>query len=148
MIKPEEIAGTWRMVERGGSESEQAQLMERYGEKSEGLVILSPDGWLCAAVCRGDRERLPGDPPWHADAPADARLAAFDSYISYAGRWRVENDQLITKVEFALNPSWVGGEQIRDLEFREDGILRLVATRVWPNGEEISTWIDWRRAGN
>lgn len=146
MVSAEDIAGTWLLVARGASEGHQAELLERYGEQSEGMVILSPDGWLCAAVCRGDRERLPGDPAWHAEAPEDARLAAFDSYISYAGRWRVEDGRLITKVAFALNPSWVGDEQVRDVELLADGKMRLIVTRVWPNGEEVRVWIDWRRA--
>lgn len=146
MISAEDIAGTWLLVGRGASESHRAALLERYGEQSEGLVILSPDGWLCAAVCRGDRALLPDDPAWHADAPEADRLAAFDSYLSYAGRWRIEDNRLITKVEFALNPSWVGSEEIRDVEFLSDGTMRLVVTRVWPSGEEVRVWVDWRRA--
>ena len=89
---------------------------------------------------------VPGDPAWHTDAPDEYRLAAFDSYISYAGRWRVEAGRLVTKVMFARNPGWVGGEQIRDVELLEDGTMRLVATRVWPNGETVSVWVDWKRA--
>ncbi len=110
------------------------------------MVILSPDGWMCAALSRGDRAGLPGDPEWHADAPDADRLVAFDSYVSYAGRWRIEDGCLITKVEFALNPSWVGGEQLRDVEILADGTLRLVVTRTWPNGENVSVWVDWHRA--
>ena len=146
MVSADDITGTWLLKERGASEDQQAELLERYGENSEGIVILSPDGWLCAAVCRGDRAPLPGNPSWHANAPAEARLAAFDSYVSYAGRWRVENGQLITKVQFALNPNWVGGQQVRDVELLPDGTMRLVVTRVWPNGKTVSVWIDWRRA--
>jgi len=146
MVRAENIIETWALVARGASESQRAQLEERYGTQSEGVVILSPDGWMCAALGHGDRARLPGDPEWHADAPDADRLAAFDSYVSYAGRWRIEDGQLITKVEFALNPSWVGGEQVRDVEILADGTLRLVVTRIWPNGENVSVWVDWHRA--
>ncbi|MBT4491593.1 MAG: hypothetical protein HOC72_28910, partial [Rhodospirillaceae bacterium] len=65
---------------------------------------------------------------------------------SYAGRWRIEDGRLVTKVAFALNPSWVGGEQVRGVEMLDGGKMRLIVTRVWPNGEEISVWVDWRRA--
>ncbi|MBT3334611.1 MAG: hypothetical protein HOK21_09025 [Rhodospirillaceae bacterium] len=146
MITANDVAGTWLLVERGASEAQMPALLERYGDKSEGVVVLSPDGWMCAALGRGDREGLPGNPEWHADAPDDARLAAFDSFVSYAGRWRIEDGRLITNVEFALNPGWVGGEQIRDVEMLADGTLRLVVTRTWPNGEKVSVWVDWRRA--
>ena len=146
MIRAEDIVGTWMLVARGASESHRAALEERYGTLSVGVVFLSADGWLCAALGRGNRERLPGDPEWHADAPDADRLAAFDSYVSYAGRWRIEDGRVITKVEFALNPSWVGGEQVRDVEMLDDGTLRLVVTRTWPDGEKVSVWVDWRRA--
>mgnify|MGYP003951295905 FL=1 len=130
MVRAENIIETWALVARGASESQRAQLEERYGTQSEGVVILSPDGWMCAALGHGDRARLPGDPEWHADAPDADRLAAFDSYVSYAGRWRIEDGRLITKVEFALNPSWVGGEQVRVVELLADGTLRLMVTRT------------------
>ena len=146
MVSADDVVGTWLLIGRGASEGHQAALLERYGEHSEGVVVLSPEGWLCAALGRGDRARLPGDPDWHVDAPPDDRLAAFDSFVSYAGRFRFEGGRLITKVEFALNPSWVGGEQVRDVELRPGGTMRLVVTRTWPNGEDVSVWVDWRRA--
>jgi hypothetical protein len=118
MISAEDITGTWKLVARGASESQKAQLEERYGTQSEGVVILSPDGWMCAALGRGDRARLPGDPEWHADASDADRLAAFDSYVSYAGRWRIEAGRLITKVEFADAAVIVGEAQ--DQNFRHE----------------------------
>ncbi|MBT5895162.1 MAG: hypothetical protein HOH61_04615 [Rhodospirillaceae bacterium] len=147
MIRAEDITGSWLLVERGASESQRAALRERYGDhKSEGAVILSPDGWMCAALGHSGRPPLPGNPEWHTDAPDAARLAAFDTFVSYAGRWRIEDGRLVTKVAFALNPSWVGGEQVRGVEMLDGGKMRLIVTRVWPNGEEISVWVDWRRA--
>jgi hypothetical protein len=146
MVSADDVVGTWLLIERGASEGHQAALLARYGEHSEGVVVLSPESWLCAALSRGDRARLPGDPAWHVDAPPADRLAAFDSFVSYAGRFRFEDGRLITKVEFALNPSWVGGEQVRDVELRPDGTMRLIVTRTWPNGEDVSVWVDWRRA--
>lgn len=146
MVSAEDIIGTWLLVDRDASESHRSELLERYGEQSEGIVIISPDGWLCAAVSRSNRTPLPGNPAWHADAPEAARLAAFDSYVSYAGRWRIEDSRLVTKVEFALNPNWVGNDQIRDVELLPDGTMRLVVTRVWPSGNKVSVWVDWRRA--
>ena len=55
MITANDVAGTWLLVERGASEAQMPALLERYGDKSEGVVVLSPDGWMCAALGRGDR---------------------------------------------------------------------------------------------
>jgi len=141
----ENIAGTWLLQARGTDDEHQSELFERYGKNSRGILTITPDGWLNAVVCRGDRAALPGNPAWHSDAPDADRLAAFDSYVSYAGRCRIENGQLITNVEFALNPNWVGGEQVRDIELLPDGSLRLNVTRHWANGKKVSVWVDWRR---
>ena len=62
MVSAEDITGTWKLVARGASESQKAQLEERYGTQSEGVVILSPDGWMCAALGRGDRAIPTGTP--------------------------------------------------------------------------------------
>jgi hypothetical protein len=147
MIAAEDITGSWLLVERGASENHRAAMRARYGgHQSEGAVIFSPDGWMCAALGHRGRPPLPGNPDWQTDAPEAARLAAFDTFISYSGRWRIEAGQLVTKVAFALNPSWVGGEQVRGVELLDGGKMRLTVTRAWPDGEDIKVWIDWRRA--
>jgi hypothetical protein len=147
MITADDITGTWRMIGRDTDPDGRAEMLARYSEHSDGLVIFSPDGWMSAIVCHGERDPLPGDPAWQSEAPAEARIAAFDSYVSYAGRWRIEDGKLKTTVHYALNPNWVGGDQVRDIELRDDGTLRLTVTRTWPNGKTVAVRIDWRRAG-
>ena len=146
-ITDEDITGSWLLVKRGASASQLAAMQARYGgHQFEGAVILSPDGWMCAALGNAGRPALPGNPEWQADAPDAARLAAFDSFISYAGRWRIEDGRLVTKVAFALNPGWVGGEQVRGVELLDNGGMRLIVNRTSLDGEDINVWIDWRRA--
>jgi hypothetical protein len=146
MVTENDITGTWRMIERDTDPEVRAEMLARYSDKSDGLVIFSPDGWMSAIVCHAERDPLPGEPAWQSEAPAEARLAAFDSYISYAGRWRIEDGKLKTTVHYALNPNWIGGDQVRDIELRDDGTLRLTVTRTWPNGKTVAVRIDWRRA--
>jgi len=146
MISIDDVAGTWLLDKRGTDADHQSELMERYGANSKGIVTITPDGWLTAVVCGGDRVKLPGNPAWQSDAPETDRLAAFDSYVSYAGRCRIENGELITAVDFALNPNWVGGEQVREVDLLPNGKLRLNVTRVWANGKKVKVWVDWLKA--
>ena len=128
MITEQDITGTWVLVARGNDNPEDARVsIERYGSDPKGMVIIS------------------GDPAWHTDAPDADRLAAFDTYISYGGRWRLEGDTFITQVEFALNPGWVGGEQIRGVELTPDGRMKLLLSREWPDGTVVNAWVQWRR---
>ena len=147
MIKPEDIVGTWILVSRGSDDPADAALsLDRYGDAQRGLLIISADGWMNAALCHGERPALTGNPAWHTDAPDADRLAAFDTYISYGGRWSLDNDIFTTTVEFALNPGWVGGEQVRGVELLPDGGMKLLLSRAWPDGRVVNGWVRWRRA--
>jgi hypothetical protein len=148
MVAAEDITGTWLVVDRGNDDPADEQVsVDRYGDNPQGMVIISPDGWMCAALCHGDRPALTGDPAWHTDAPDQDRLSAFDTYISYGGRWTLEDGVFATDVEFALNPGWVGDKQIREAEILPTGELRLLLSRNWPDGRAVNAWVLWRRAG-
>lgn len=146
MVSAEDITGTWLVVARGNDDPEDQRVSrERYGDDPQGLLIISPDGWMNAALCWGGRAPLTGNPAWHTDAPDEDRLRAFDTYISYGGRWSLEDGVFSTQVEFALNPGWVGGEQVRGAELLPDGELLLSLSRAWPDGRTVNAWVRWRR---
>ena len=147
MITEQDITGSWLLVARGSDDpADEKSSLERYGDDPQGMVIISPDRWMNASLCHGGRPPLSGNPAWHTDAPDSDRLTAYDTYISYGGQWRLEDDTLITKVEFALNPSWVGGEQKRGVELLSNGGMRLQLSREWPDGKVVNAWVQWRRA--
>jgi hypothetical protein len=149
MVTADDILGSWLMVDRGtDSEEDQAQAKVRYGDDPQGFMIFAPDGWMNAIVCWGGRPPLTGNPAWHTDAPDDERLRAFDTYLSYGGQYKVENSVLTTRVSFALNPSWVGGDQVRGLEMTDDGHLILTLSRAWPDGRVMTGWVKWKRAND
>ena len=147
MVKKPDIIGTWILVDRGTDDPVDAELSKsRYGEDSKGLLIISKEGWMNAAISWKDRPALTGHPSWHTDAPAADRLKAFDTYISYGGKWTLENNIFKTKVEFALNPGWVGKFQERGMEILPNNELLLTLSRAWPNGRVMNGWVKWRRA--
>lgn len=147
MVTADDILGSWIMVDRGTDSAEdQAQAAARYGGDPQGFMIFAPDGRMNAIVCWGGRPPLAGDPAWHADAPDADKIRAFDTYLSYGGEWRVANGTLTTKVRYALNPGWVGGDQVRRLEMEADGHLILKLSRAWPDGRVMNGWVRWRRA--
>ena len=147
MVKKPDIIGTWILVDRGTGDPVDSELSKsRYGEDSKGLLIISKEGWMNAAISWKDRHALTGDPSWHTDAPAADRLKAFDTYISYGGKWKLEYNIFKTKVEFALNPGWVGKFQERGMKILPNNELLLTLSRAWPNGRVMNGWVKWRRA--
>jgi hypothetical protein len=89
-------------------------------------------------------------PPLAADrletthrAPTDQKAAAFDSYLSYAGRWRLEGGAVVHSVEVALAPNIVGTEQVRSARL-EGG--RLTLTYDVPGRDGSRTFhLEWTR---
>lgn len=147
MVRKVDIIGSWLMVDRGTDDPADLEAsLTRYGPEPQGLLIISAEGWMTAAISWSDRPALAGDPVWHTDAPEIDRLRAFDTYISYGGRWTLKNNIFTTQVHFALNPGWVGGMQVRGMEILSDGRLKLTLSRTWPDGKVVNAWVRWRRA--
>jgi Lipocalin-like domain len=110
------IVGTWKLV---AVEYEDAQTKERspvLGEHPRGYQIATPEGRWIALVTANGRPVPKTD---------NERAKALRSMIGYSGRYRVEGDKVITKVEVAWNEAWVGTEQVRFLRFEGDDLLHI-----------------------
>ena len=110
------IVGTWKLV---SVVYEDAQTKERtpvLGEHPRGFQIATPEGRWIALVTADGRPVPKTD---------EDRAKALRTMIAYSGRYRVEGDRVITKVEVAWNEAWVGGEQIRFLRFESDDLLHI-----------------------
>lgn len=70
------------------------------------------------------------------------KCAAFDSYVAYAGQWRVDGNRIIHHVVSSLYPNWIGTELVRTVAFVED---RLVLSTVPPNRKTAVHHLTWRR---
>jgi site-specific recombinase XerD len=83
-------------------------------------------------------------------APEAERLAAFESFFQYAGRYEVRQHegraQVVHHVTHALNPNFVGSEQIRNMEFAAHGTLTLSASDPVPGSTTLRHHrLIWRR---
>jgi hypothetical protein len=63
----------------------------------------------------------------------EEQAAAFRSMIAYTGKWRLEGEKFITKVDVAWNPAWVGTEQVRFWRLEENRLLITTAPLPNPN---------------
>jgi hypothetical protein len=110
------IVGTWKLV---AVEYEDAQTNERtpvLGLHPRGYQIATPEGRWIALVTADGRPVPKTD---------EQRAKALRTMIAYSGRYRVEGDKVITKVEVAWNEAWVGGEQVRFLRFEGNDVLHI-----------------------
>jgi hypothetical protein len=99
------------------------------------MILYSADGHMCACIARGRRSKLSSDSV--RSAPEAERLAAFESYFQYAGPYEVRGgpgeQQVVHTVTHALNPNFVGTQQVRTMAFAEAGRqLTLSASDTLP----------------
>lgn len=133
-----QIVGTWTLVSVVYEDVASRERTPVYGEHPRGIQIATPEGrWLALMTAEG--RAIPKN-------DAD-RAQALKSMIAYTGRYRVENGQVITKVEAAWNEAWVGGEQVRNIRFEDDRLYIESPPMPHPNinDKTVRVIVLWQR---
>lgn len=142
------LVGTWRLVEWTATiDGRQAS---PFGGGNTGLITYTEDGRMWGTLMRLDRDNV--DAPTLASATVKERARAAAGYLNYAGTYRVEPGKVVHVVELSLYPNWLGGEQVRDVEWMDGPNntkdLVLSALGRHPNGTEVYNRLLWRRIEN
>jgi hypothetical protein len=128
------LLGTWHLLRWEITYGDGRPPTLPYGDTATGLIHYTTDGGMSASIARGGRQRLSRESVRHA--PEAERLAAFESYFQYAGRYQVRmtggQQQVVHSVTHSLNPNFTGTQQVRDMNFSTDGDLTLSASDVVP----------------
>ncbi|MDE2396196.1 MAG: lipocalin-like domain-containing protein [Burkholderiales bacterium] len=133
------LLGSWRLRrwEVGYADGRPASLP--YGADALGLLVYAGDGWMSAAIARAGRNKLASESV--RSAPPEQRLAAFEGYFHYAGRYALESGSaglfVVHRVTMSLNPNFVGSEQRRRVEFDAAGRLTLSADDLLPGTQVL-----------
>lgn len=133
-LSPSDLIGVWTL-EGSFTEDGEGRRTPTWGDDPKGLIIYTADGYMTAITRRGDRS-LP------ANAGADDKAAAFDSYLNYAGRWTLTGNTVTHHIEHALDPNWIGTARDWTIDHQGD---RMVFSGLAGDGR-TSAVIIWRRA--
>ncbi len=133
------IVGTWKLVSVVYEDQQTKERTPVLGEHPRGYQIATPEGrWL--ALVTADGRPIP--------KTDQERARALTSMIAYAGRYRVEDGKVITKVEVAWNEAWVGGEQVRFIRFEGNDLLHIESPPMpHPNVHDkvVRVIVSWQR---
>lgn len=113
------------------------------GEHLEGFIRYVADGDMVCMIVRSDRPNFSQGGQWHA--PENEKAGAYQSMLSYAGRWRLEGDVITHSVQMSLFPNWKGGEQKRRLKANPDGTIALTARLEDGTPQARTAQLVWRR---
>ena len=82
-------------------EFDDGEVREMYGPRPAGSIVFTSDCRMTAILTKGSRSQ---------DASTDE---FFNSMMSYSGRFKLNGAEVITVVDDAWVPNWVGSEQRR-----------------------------------
>lgn len=142
-IQSEQLHGSWVLESFVIRFADGRPDFHPFGKDAMGQLLYTPDGRMSAILARANRPRIRATSlETTAKAPPDDKAAAFDSYLSYAGTWRIEGNEVVHSVEYALSPNLVGKENRRELSFDGDRVLLTydLSARSGINRSYILTW--------
>ena len=135
---PDPLVGNWTLVSYEAVAPDGTRSLP-FG-RAVGRLSYDDHGNMAGQVMRPDRA-----PVNVGRGEAQQVRAAYIGYIAYFGTYVVNaaRDSVTHFVQGALNPTWVGGEQVRRMRF--EGDILILEADVVKNGQIITHVLQWRK---
>jgi lipocalin-like protein len=114
-----ELVGVWSIESFYTEVKTTGEKKNPFGDRPKGYIAFTPEKRLLTVVTASERKKPETD---------DDRAAAFRSTYAVAGRYRVEGDKYIVRIETAWNEQLVGAEHARTFGIDGD---RLTIRSDW-----------------
>jgi hypothetical protein len=135
------FVGIWRLV---SYELRRADGRVTYpmGKDAVGYIMYNDIGYMSVVIMAASRPEFSAEV---AQAGTDAeKVKAFDTYLSYCGKYEVKGAKVIHRVEISFYPNWVGTDLERTFEFEGDR-LTLSAPTSSRFGVQYTARLVWQR---
>ena len=142
-MEQDALIGAWRLVSYE-ARTEDGDVSYPLGRDATGYIMYTADGHMSVAMMRADRANYAsGDLKGGTD---EEKIAAAETYISYSGRYELQSDRVVHRVEVAFFPNRVGTSQERTFKF-SDNTLSLSTPPMLIEGKQQTGHLVWQRAG-
>lgn len=135
------FVGAWRLLSVE-LRTLDGQVTYPLGRDAIGYIMYTDNGYMSVAFMSANRSKfVAGD---IRGGSIEEKAAAADSYISYCGRYEIQDDKVIHHVEVSFFPNWIGMDQQRF--FRLDGNkLYLSTPPMLVSGKQQTSHLIWER---
>ena len=107
------LIGSWKLISWQVI-AEDGTAQDVFGTKPKGYLVLTREGRSIVLTTAENRK----------SGMSDADLAALQkSMLAYSGKYRIEGDDFVTKVEVSWNEAWNGSEQRRHFKIEGDRLF-------------------------
>jgi hypothetical protein len=134
----DKLIGTWKLTSCVMEDVETKEQEPVWGEHPNGYLVLTPSGrWIVVQTAEG--RKVP--------KTDEDRTAAFRSMLAYSGKYHIEGDKIVIKVDIAWDETWNGTEQIRFYKIEGEQLHIETAPQPYANfaGKVMRGILIWAR---
>src|SRR5580704_10937959 len=142
MTANDNLVGTWKLVSASSTTSAGVRSETPYGASPAGFLTYTDDGRMTSVISYGGRKPLSFGRGGAAQVEEQAE--AFKTFLAYAGRYALSDDQISHHVEVSSIQNWVDKDLVRQIKFQGDRIT-LVTPPTAVNGEIQTVKLIWQR---
>ena len=110
---PGSLIGNWKLIS-WQVVAEDGTAQDIFGAKPKGYLVLTREGRSIVVTTADGRKAGMSDAE---------RAALHKSMLAYSGRYRIEGNDFVTKVEVSWNEAWNGSEQRRHFRIEGDRLF-------------------------
>jgi Lipocalin-like domain len=130
------LTGTWKLKRWVLEDVDtKEQRPSPFGERPTGYVLFTSSDRLFVLITAEDRKAADG---------VDGQSAAFRTMYAYSGKYHLEDNRFITKVDIAGDQKWVGTEQLRTYRVNGDTLI-IESPPAAQAGRTIRGILEWER---
>jgi hypothetical protein len=138
------IVGTWKLVSYASEDPDTKEITYPLGAHPKGYLTYTAGGRMFAVVAKEQRALLAGGN--RINAPAEDRAQAFSTSTGYTGTYTFTGDRVVHHVDVAVNPNWVGTDQVRYLKLDGNTLtLKTPPLPTLPDGKSRVSTVVWER---
>lgn len=134
----ERLFGTWRLVSASSKSSSGDKDATPYGQNPSGLLTYTPDGRVSALISHGGRK------PLSPAATSQEKADAFNTFIAYAGRYKLDGERIVHQVEISSTQNYANRDLVRTIKAEDDRII-LTTPPTPVNGKMQTVELTWQR---
>jgi hypothetical protein len=136
-VMKQRLLGTWRLLSAVREEVATGKVYHQFGEGAGGYIAYMPDDRMMVLITG----------PGRKVAASDADRARLNqTMLSYAGRFLIEPDAVVHRIDVAWNPALVGVDQRRYVTFEGNRlVLRGAPGPSAVDGVVAKATITWER---
>jgi hypothetical protein len=137
----ESIVGTWKLLSYWNVSSS-GERSAPYGEHPTGFITYTRDGHMSAIISADGRK--PMSTLDRFSAGTEERVAAFSTFLAYAGTYTFTGDKVVHHVQAAWLQSWVGTDVVRQVTMQGDKVILRTEPREFRGMSQVGE-LTWQR---